>query len=77
MQRFHYSCHIIRTFVRFWNINNRKDKYPLIFKTLQFLLMYIRYDYDSNYLRVRDQNDRLILNYLATTSVYSMSMYEE
>ncbi len=39
--------------------------------------MYIRYDYDSNYLRVRDQNDRLILNYLATTSVYSMSMYEE
>lgn len=47
-----------------------------MFKTLQFLLMYIRYDNDSNYLRVRDQNDRLILNYLAATSVDFMKIDE-
>ena len=41
----------------------------MIFKTLQFLLLYIRYDTDSNHVRVRDQNDRMVLNYLATTSV--------
>lgn len=41
----------------------------MIFKTLQFLLLYIRYDTDSNYGRVRDQNDHMVLNYLSTTSV--------
>lgn len=41
----------------------------MIFKTLQFLLLYIRYDTDSNQARVRDSNDRMVLNYLAVTSV--------
>ena len=42
----------------------------MIFKTLQFLLLYIRYDTDSNHARVRDQNDRMVLNYLTITSVF-------
>ena len=47
----------------------RKEEHPFIFKILQFLLLYIRYDVDINNLRVREHNDRAVLSYLSLTSV--------
>ena len=46
----------------------RKANFPIIFKMLQFLLMYIRYDVNSPSPITREQNERSVINYLLTTS---------
>ena len=56
---------------------SRKGVTPVMFKILQFLLLYIRYNTDTNYNRIREQNDRAILDYLKDTNDGSFLAFED
>lgn len=49
-------------------LSSRKEKSPLLFSIFQFLLLYIHYVVDTNYTRVREENDQLITHYLSVTN---------
>lgn len=50
-----------------FEFTSRKEVTPVMFKILHFLLLYIRYNTDVNYLRIREQNDHAIKEYLDVT----------
>ncbi|OAO17847.1 hypothetical protein AV274_0403 [Blastocystis sp. ATCC 50177/Nand II] len=54
-----------------------KEVTPIMFKILHFLLMYIRYNADINYTRIREQNDHAIIEYLEVTNTGCFMAFED
>lgn len=60
-----------------FEFTSRKEVTPVMFKILHFLLLYIRYNTDVNYMRIREQNDHSIREYLDATSNGCLLAFED
>lgn len=60
-----------------FEFTSSKEVTPIMFKILHFLLMYIRYNADINYTRIREQNDHAIIEYLEVTNTGCFMAFED